>query len=451
MDEVLRSAMRRSGLFCTTQKRIVSGLPSEPILRTGAKISSVGELTDDAYLLSRVLPSRPRELYRFDFHNEWNNLGYGRISQAPAEFSLSSLVDPKTIFSLQDLYSSSGHLVGSTAGVYEHQEGSTLWLSRPSGPCDGYDWLLVERYFSDYKFEELECLPVIKETPWSYDGAVTMRLDCDEAIASAKELLELYCDRGLPLSLAIKTDQPILTDDLEFIKKVIQAGGSVVTHSHKHAPNWGGSAASARSEIFESQKIMRDWGVDGINYDYAVSPFHQNSRSSVQGLRDAGIKAFVSGIVANDPEYLMARAGQVPYVDNIYSHSQQCMLHGECYHNEGGRLNNYFDAFSLAMESETFFGYLDHPQSSYRYGWSDFEEQVNVHAEFLSFVMSHNIWFASLERALDFLSCKQESTVWVEGEELRFRRAKDARFVGLPDFCIRWKGQDWKASDWEVE
>lgn len=407
------------------------------------------------HYLEHVVPDGeslpPRFLGQYHFVNEWNNFGYGRIKTDNSFFGLSVLAkENPQLKPLQILKNHKKESLGTVSAIVDDQNTSAIWFSRPVGPVDGFDWFLVERFFSDYRAQELECTPVIKEIPWGYDSACTMRIDCDEAIASGRALFELYKKHNLPFGLAIKTQQEIGKEDIRLMRDVIQAKGTVVTHSHTHASNWGGSTDTAMREVQESQKILRSLGVEGINYRYAVSPFHQNSQAAIQGLKDAGIEMFVSGIIANDPEFLMARAGQVPFVEGIYSHSQQCMLHGECYHQSGNSWEQYKHAFELAKSTETFFGYLDHPFSSYKYGWNNETERLDVHEEFIRFILKHKVWWTSLERALDFLACKQESQVWVENNELRFQRAKRNHFDHLPDFTIRWKGQDWKAGDWEV-
>lgn len=413
----------------------------------GARVSPYSIHTTD--LLGVSLP--PRYLGQYHFANEWNNLGYGRVRTDTSMYGLGELAKPSATFKpLQILKNEKNEPLGAVSGIIDTGRTQKLWFSRPIGPMDGFDWFLVERFFSDYRSQDLECIPIIKEIPWGYDSACTMRIDCDEAVASGRALFELYKSHGLPFGLAIKTQQELLPEDLQLIRDVIAAGGTVVSHSHTHAPDWGGSMESAQKEVEDSHAVLKSLKIDGINYRYVVSPFHQNTRGAVKGLQAAGIEMFVSGIIANDPEYLMARAGQVPWIMGIYSHSQQSMLHGDCYHQAGNSWDQYKKAFDTAKLTETFYGFLDHPFSSYKYGWVTEEERLGVHAEFIKYIKSHNVWWASLERALDFLASKQESQTWLENGELKFRRSKKAHHKNLPDFCIRWKGKDYRASEFEV-
>lgn len=416
------------------------------VMKDGARVSPYSIHTSD--VLGVSLP--PRHLGQYHFANEWNNHGYGRIRTDKSMYALGELATPsKSVIPLQYLKNEKNETLGVASAILDDGKSCGLWFSRPIGPLDGYDWFLVERFFSDYRAEDLECVPIIKEIPWGYDSACTMRIDCDEAIASGRPLFELYKKHKIPFGVAIKTQQTISDEDKRLMRDVLDAGGTVVSHSHTHASDWGGSQASAEEEVRLSHAVLRSLDIDGINYRYVVSPFHQNSRPAVKGLQAAGIEMFVSGIIANDPDYLQARAGQVAWIMGIYSHSQQSMLHGDCYHAAGNSWAQYKQAFDTAKLTESFYGFLDHPISDYKYGWNDEDERLKVHREFIEYIQSHKVWWASLERALDFLSCKQESQAWVENGKLRFRRSQKQHHKNLPDFCIRWKGKDWKAADFE--
>lgn len=417
------------------------------IVKDGARVSQYAIHTTDVF--GGNLP--PRHLGQYHFAHEWNNHGYGRIRTDKSMYALGELATPSpSLIPLQYLKNEKNENMGVVSGIIDDGTSCGLWFSRPIGPLDGYDWFLVERFFSDYRADDLECVPVIKEIPWGYDSACTMRIDCDEAVASGRQLFELYKKYDLPFGLAIKTQQTLAEADKALMRDVIAAGGTVVSHSHTHAPDWGGNQESAQKEIEDSHREFRALGIDGINYRYAVSPFHQNSRAAVKGLQAAGIEMFVSGIIANDPDYLQARAGQVAWIMGIYSHSQQSMLHGDCYHAAGNSWAQYKQAFDTARATETFYGFLDHPLSGNNYGWKSEQERLLVHEEFIQYIKTHKVWWASLERALDFLACKQESQAWIENGKLRFRRSPKPHHQNLPDFCIRWKGKDWKASEFEV-
>jgi hypothetical protein len=159
-----------------------------------------------------------------------------------------------------------------------------------------------------------------------------MRLDCDEAVAASRPLWNLYQESGVPLSLAILTGQETGTADEKLLEDVLVGGGSVVSHSMHHYPNWGGSYHVALQEAEGSREWLETHAAAAAPVEYAVSPFHQNPPYAVQALADCGYQGFVGGIIANDPEFLIGRAGRVPFAQaQIVSHSAQCMLHGDCY------------------------------------------------------------------------------------------------------------------------
>ncbi len=384
---------------------------------------------------------RRRSFIRFDFAREWNNRGYGGISIDPSEscFSCSQayFLNEDWFVLAEVINHKTDEKVSDYAGVRVFEDKLVLWFNRQSGPVDGYDWIIVENFLKRYLNQVYSGQPVISEVPFGYSAAITMRIDCDEAVASGRRLFELYKKYEMPFSMAIKTQQPLDEPDVTLMRDVIFSGGSVVGHSHTHAPNWGGSAASARWEVEESHRVLRSLGVDGINYDYVVSPFHQNSKEAVEGLRNAGIKAFVSGIICNDPEFLMARAGQVPLVDGILSHSQQCMFHGDTYHQDGNSIDGYKLAWQQALETKTFFGYLDHPFSSYWYGWESEEERLSAHEEFLAHLGTYsNIWRSSLVDALRFIEMKSTVRVEQTSKGFKYTLPFSDKFRGLPSIEV---------------
>ncbi len=380
----------------TQQKVVVFGKKPDSSFQTLAGIdldaSPSPRIHFSGHALTQNLHLKERFFERFDFTNEWNNLGYGRIER-----------DPSHLFGI-------GENTSSYSGVRDESRQSVLWFNRNVGPVDGFDWRIAEDFISGYRFGELECLPVLSEIPEGYQGAVTMRIDCDEDILSGRPLFELYRKNNFPFSMAIKTDQKIDSETIEFMKEVIENGGAILTHSHTHACDWGSSpekpgpaSQGPKWEAETSLGILKT-ALPDYPIQYAVSPFHQNPAVAVQGIQKGGIDAFVGGIIHNDPEYLLARAGEVPFAEGIISHSQQCMLHGDCYHNADSSIGQYEQAFQSALKTETFFGFLDHPFSSYQYGWNTEEERLGVHQSYLDSIgFSEKLWRASLEDALDFL------------------------------------------------
>lgn len=449
-------ALSRSGVQALpAAKRFVFGdqIAAE-LISTSSSVETL-ELEDleirfaNSALVSFSLHARAKPLVRFDFTNEWNNLGYGRVGlKRPWGLSVGAvLIRGEKVASVHDRRT--GEIVCDYIVRFTHEGVETLWINRDVGPVDGYDWSIVERFLAEPSAGQANVLPLLDEIPYGFDGAYTMRIDCDEAIASGRRLFELYKSFASPFSIAVKTQQPIGEADIAFMSDLIEAGGSVVGHSHTHAPNWGGGGAATVREVEESRRVLRETGVVGINFDYMVSPFHQNSVEAVQGLRDAGVKGFVSGIICNDPEFLMARSGQVPLVDGIISHSQQCMFHGDTVHVDP-TLSVYFRAFRQALETRTFFGFLDHPFSNYQYGWSSEVERLEAHARFLDVLTkTPNLWRANLVDAMKFLDLRSKARIRREGDQWVASLPKFEGSENLPSVAVRYGTQSIKLTPGE--
>ena len=407
-----------------SQKIIVFGSrPSLPPSASGAVLGTIQNqvIHYSTHALTQNFHLKTRAFERYDFTNEWNNLGYGRIESGAS-----------SPWSLADAGSN------EFAILWDEPQRSILWVNRPTGTIDGFDWRMIEDFISDYRSNDLVTLPVLSEIPAGYQSAVTMRIDCDEHIASGRPLFELYRKHGVPFSMAIKTQQNIDQDAIQTMKDILAAGGAIVTHSHTHAPNWGGSREAARWEADKSLEILQK-ALPEEKITYAVSPFHQNPLYAVEGIHDAGIEAFVGGIIHNDPEFLMARSGEVPLTDGVVSHSEHCMLHGDCYHDTGNSIQVYVDAFENAVKTETFFGYLDHPFSAYQYGWHTEEERLAVHQEYLSRILREkNLWFANLKETLDFLCDRSRTQIKIQNGTL-FTELPRNRKSKL-EFQVRWRG-----------
>ena len=106
--------------------------------------------------------------------------------------------------------------------------GSLLWVNRAVGVIDGPDWRIIEDYNSGEKHDELPCVPVVSEIPFGYKRAATMRLDCDESIKSADQLIAFYFNNKRPISLAISTDVLNRENSGDVVKRVYTNGGGVL-------------------------------------------------------------------------------------------------------------------------------------------------------------------------------------------------------------------------------
>ncbi len=360
----------------------------------------------------KQMPLPPRALCRFDYSNEWNNLGFGAITADESIWAISqkAIIPEKNIIAQ---LVSENNVLSAYCGLWDFQKASLLWFNRAVGPVDSYEWYLLEQYISQYRFDHLPAWPVILEIPSGYEGAVTMRLDCDEDIESARALGSAYQERGIPFSLALHVTVLSNSDQHQYPKEVLKNGGAILSHTLTHAPNWGGSEEAAKYEGGESARIIQE--TIGVRPRYAVSPFHHTPVYARNGLADTGYQGVVGGIISNDPDFVMARAGRSPKAkEGFIGHTQQCMLHGDCLLEEGDPLAIYKRAYEQARISKTFFGYLDHPFSPrYQYGWTTEADRIQVHIEFIDYIQksSGKIVFLNQNDALDFLSMKSQVKV----------------------------------------
>ena len=356
--------------------------------------------------LARASVINPRHFCRYDFTDEWNNLGYGRITVDRGPWSISIMADFDGAADLAHLSDADGSFITAYMALLDTPTGSALWCNRQVGPVDSLEWNLVEQFFAAHRPDDLPAFPYLSEIPAGYDGAVTARMDCDQAVASARRLFELYTSRSLPLSLALQTGISFDEDDMLLIRDVLDAGGAVLSHSVNHLPNWGPDYDTALNEARDCKDFIARTVPQALPVNFAVSPAHQNPLYAVKALVQAGYKGLVSGIIHNDPEFLLSRAGQVPFIEEPFvSHSQQCMLHGDCYHRYGNSIDVYKASFRNHLKAGAIFGYLDHPFSeAYQYGWTDEDERLRAHQALLDYLQSFpNLWRPNLNQCLDFL------------------------------------------------
>ena len=353
-------------------------------------------------------PTLPlRALTRFDFTNEWNNLGFGAITADDSIWSISQMASIPEEAVIAELMAG-GQSLSAYSGLWDFPQSSLFWFNRAVGPVDSYEWFLIEQFISEYRFGEIPAWPVISEIPYGYESAVTMRLDCDEDIESARSLGNAYKEKDIPFSLALHATVFSYVNQHQYPKEVLQTGGAILSHTLTHAPNWGGSEDAAKHEGNESARIIHE--TIGVKPRYAISPFHHTPGYARKGLADSGYQGCVGGIISNDPDFVMARAGRPPHSQQGFiGHTQQCMLHGDCMLKDGDSLAIFKRAYEQAKISKTFFGYLDHPFSSrYQYGWFTEEQRIRVHLEFIEYIQksSNKPLFLNQNEALDFLRRK---------------------------------------------
>lgn len=358
--------------------------------------------------LRSPLSSRP--FLRYDFTDEWNNLGYGAIRVDDSIWSLAQTVTLPAAHCLAQI-TLEGQAVGAYAGFWQgatsdsrDESACLLWFNRSVGPVDSPEWRIVETYLAHDAWPARPCQPILGEVPHGFDAAVTMRLDCDEDVESARSLWHTYRDLGVPFSLALHAK--VLADSVhhDLPRELLAQGGAILSHTDTHAPDWGGSYDAALQEgTLSADKIA---AVTGKRVRYAVSPFHQTPEYARAALADAGYAGCIGGIIRNDADFLMARSGLPPGAPaGFIGHSQQCMLHGDCMVQGDDPLVIFKQAFHLAQKSKTFFGYLDHPFSQrYQYGWVTEAQRIQMHVDFIQYMQAEgNVLFANESDALDFL------------------------------------------------
>jgi len=388
-----------------------------------------------------------RAVERFDFTDEWNNLGFGgiRAEGSPWGFSQSCRTPSDQELATVNV---GGSAFATYASLHDEGNSSILWFNRPAGPIDSCEWRLVEDFIANYRSDNLPCQPVISEIPFGFDCAVTMRLDCDEDIDSSRPLWEEYRAAGVPFSLAVNTS--LLGDKRHhsILREVVASGGSILSHSATHAVNWGGSYEAASVEATKSKRELEE--LIGDKIPYAVSPFHQTPPYAIRALRDADYRGCVGGIIRNDPDFLFARGGEVEgFGADFIGHSQQHMLHGDCLLKSEDPIAVSKEAFALAYHTKTLFGFLDHPFSSrYQYGWRDEKQRSNAHRQLIEHMRSvaKSPIFLSQGSALDFLRRKAAAQMVREGNVYRLEEGIGADGSPLR-FAAEYKGRTYNVSE----
>jgi len=385
--------------------------------------------------------TRPFE--RFDFADEWNNLGFGVIRGDTSIWSVQAPIEVPDEARLASVCID-GERVFSYSGLWELGTAGLLWFNRSVGPCDSFEWRLIENFLSAHRASRLPCQPVLSEIPWGYDTAITSRMDCDECVEAARSLWHAYQRMGVPFSLAVHTsnlDNPV---DCNFLREVASDPSvAILSHSATHAPNWGGSYEAALSECLESKRRIE--AVTQRPVRYAVSPFHQNPPYALEALSDAGYAGCVGGIIRNDPEFLIARGGALANMPRDFiGHSQQTMFHGDCLLADGDPLMTFKRAFDIAFESKTLFGYLDHPFSKrYQYGWSTEAARIDAHERLIAYILARagKPLFMNEDVALDFLLAKSKTGVTGDAGEFRVHAPRQSPSFDRLSLAVEFRGE----------
>jgi hypothetical protein len=365
-----------------------------------------------------------RPFERFDFTDEWNNLGYGAIRADGSIWATSASVRLPQHVELASIVGPQGGAHGSYAGLFQAGGAHVLWFNRPVGPIDSFEWCLVEAFLAHYAGATSACQPVIGEIPFGYDTAVTSRLDCDEDAASARPLLHSYREWGVPFSIAVHA--PILAEpaNAAFVRETAAGGGSVLSHSMTHAASWGGDFRHALAEAAGSARALEDaCGKRPLN---AVSPFHQTPDYAITALAECGYAGCIGGTIREYPETVTARGGALAGHPAAFAfHTQQCMLHGDCLLGEDP-IAGYRTAFDLSFASGSMFAWLDHPFSSrYAYGWASDGARMAAHLAMVQHIRARaqRPLFLNEDSALAFLRGKAAVDVQDHAEAFRISAA----------------------------
>ncbi|MEM5295093.1 polysaccharide deacetylase [Burkholderia sp. JPY481] len=416
--------------------------PSAPSRET-AQSRAVVRYTKRASQLGGRAWLRPFE--RFDFTDEWNNLGFGAIRADGSIWATSAPIDAPQDCRLAsvDIDDERGF---TYAALWERDAASVLWFNRPVGPIDSFEWRLVENFVSSHRSDRTACQPVLTEIPWGHDAAITSRLDCDEDVESARPLWNAYRRLGVPFSLAVHTSNLGNEANHRILRELAADPlAAILSHTATHAPNWGGSLEAALVEGSESMRLIEE--VIRKPVRYAVSPFHQSPPYALAALSDAGYAGCIGGIIRNDPEFLIARGGGLAGLPaGFIGHSQQTMLHGDCMLASGDPLAVFKQAFDLAFDSHTLFGYLDHPFSErYQYGWPDEDARIEAHQQFIAYMQARarKPLFMHEDDAMDFLRAKSLANVIADDGAWRVQLSAAAPTpYGM---TLEWQGESVQA------
>lgn len=405
--------------------RLLAAVEAPPLEPAGYRAAPAATYRDSesryaAHYGSRVRMLGGREwrrpFARYDFTDEWNNLGYGAITGDASPWSLGQPVRVADQFELAAATDPGGLHRASYAALLQTETDALLWFNRPVGPIDSFEWRLVETFLSSFGAPVLPIVPVISELPAGCDTLISARLDCDEDIESARDLWGAYDRMGIPLSLAIHTRQLEGGAAPPLLREAAARPGVVLAHSATHPANWGGSREQARREATQSADAIER--ATGMRPAYAVSPFHQTPPYAIDGLIDAGFAGCIGGAISGDPAFNMARSGQpAGAVGGFVGVAGQCMLHGDCLLADDP-IRRYREAFDLAFESGTPFFYLDHPFSSrYAYGWHDEAQRVGAHRDLVAHIRRRATrpLFLSTGHAMDFLARRAATRVRRKG------------------------------------
>jgi len=373
-----------------------------------------------------------RYFYRYDFEDEWNNYGYGKITGKKNIWSVKSLVFCTSKKNNIGTIKINNEFI-TFVSFHQINKCCILFINRDVGIFDGFDVSIIEKFVSSYK-NNLPNFPIISEIPSTYEGLVTMRLDCDEDIQSAKKISQLYNHFKVPFSLAILTS--ILTEnDKDFLKDIIKKNGAILSHSNDHLVNFGDNYETCLSQISTSMKKLKDLGLD---VEFVVAPFHHTPNFVYDVLNDLNIKGIIGGINKNYPQDISFRSGFYNERIKVLLNNQQCMMHGDI-HPQSNKIDNYKKSFLISYKNKRAFGYLDHPFSErYSYGWNNEKLRLETHRKFLKFIKrKKKIIFLNQNDFMNFLYTRSQINITIDPSKFKIQKKKFKKYF----FSIIYKNK----------
>ena len=359
--------------------------------------------SDIPYLNKFFNELQQRPLIRYDFAKEWNNHYYGHINDNDdlRSLTIKCEVNHENCVSFVKIGSHKIPLIAN----FNFGSNNLLWINRRLGLIDLPEWRIVEDFVANYSEKNLPCIPFINELKQKEKGLVTMRLDCDEDIDSAFNIFELYKKFNLPISLAITTKLITESSNSAVLPKlVLESGGTLLSHSHSHPNNWGGSKENIKYEVSHSKSLLKK--TYGIDVNLAVSPFHHLDEIAVETLKENDFLGVVAGISSSHHKFLYFRGGGYSFKNKLIIHSQQCMLHGDCT-NKDRPIAEYFKPIIMLSKLNFSFGFLDHPISKrYDYGWGNHQNQTLSHKKIIEFCLKNSINIVTQEELFNRLKAK---------------------------------------------
>jgi len=151
-----------------------------------------------------LLEERP--IWRYDFELEWNNSFSGNIIDKNEILNLSHYCSTDDNNNVVYIMNSNDDKIPLIAEFFIEQN-VLIWVNRNLSLIDLPEWKIIEEFISNGYFNKYPCIPYVSEFSSLENGFITMRLDCDEDIESARNIYTLYKKYDLPISLAITTNQ----------------------------------------------------------------------------------------------------------------------------------------------------------------------------------------------------------------------------------------------------